>query len=52
MSSSLKYLNGYSPELKQQVQQMLDNNNLKEFIIKKYPTVHQINNDKDLRDAH
>jgi len=49
MSSSLKYLSAYSPEVKQQIQQMLDKNTLAEFLLKKYPKLHTINNDKSLR---
>ncbi|MFT5759107.1 MAG: putative metal-dependent hydrolase [Alteromonadaceae bacterium] len=49
MSSTLKYLTAYSPAIKTQIQQMLDKNELGAFLLKKYPTPHNINNDKSLR---
>jgi len=50
MTSSLKYLSAYSPKIQDQIQAMLDNNTLKDFLIKKYPTAHNIYNDKALRE--
>lgn len=49
MSSSLKYLSNYSPELQSQVQTMIDKNTLANFLLSKYPKAHNINNDKTLR---
>ena len=50
MHTSLKYLNGYSEELKSQIQQLLDKNELKALLIKKYPSPHTVTTDKALRD--
>ena len=47
---SLKYLNGYPEELTSKIQTMLDNNTLKDFLLKKYPDTHKITSDKALRD--
>ena len=49
MSTSLKYLSAYSPTVQNQVQQMLDKNTLKEYLLRKYPSIHDVNNDKSLR---
>ena len=49
MSTSLKYLSAYSPTVQSQVQQMLDKNTLKDYLLNKYPNVHAITNDKSLR---
>jgi predicted metal-dependent hydrolase len=46
----LKYLSGYTPEIQQQVQCMLDENTLEAFLQKKHPDVHQIRSDAALRD--
>jgi len=50
MSESLKYISNYPEKLKNQVQRMLDEGNLAEFLLKKYPKPHAIVNDKDLRE--
>ena len=50
MSTSLKYLNGYSNELTSQIQELLNKNTLKTHLLKKYPKSHNIVNDKALRD--
>ena len=50
MSDNLKYLNNYPQNLKDQVQSMLDDNRLKHYLLSKYPTTHDIANDKELRD--
>ena len=47
---SLKYLNGYSAETLQQVQEIISNNKLGEILLKKYPTPHEIRTDKQLYD--
>ncbi|WP_028471058.1 M48 family metallopeptidase [Neptunomonas japonica] len=48
--STLKYLTAYAPELQQQVQQMIDKRQLADFLLKKYPKVHDVSNDKYLRE--
>ena len=50
MPNSLKYLSAYSPELKKQIQLMIDQNRLATFLLSKYPEPHGICNDKALRD--
>jgi predicted metal-dependent hydrolase len=50
MPHNLKYLNNYPQNLKDQVQTMLNENRLKQFLLSKYPTTHNIANDKELRD--
>ncbi len=50
MSSSLKYISSYAPELKQQVQKMIDQGRLAEFLLAKYPRPHDISNDRGLRE--
>ncbi len=50
MSTSLKYLNGYSNELISQIQALINKNTLKSHLLKKYPKPHNIVNDKALRD--
>jgi len=49
MSTSLKYLSSYSPTVQNQVQQMLDKNTLKAYLLRKYPSIHNVSNDKSLR---
>ena len=46
--TTLRYLNGYPPELVARVQQLLDQGRLAEWITKKYPTKHAIQDDKSL----
>ena len=48
--STLKYLTAYAPALQQQVQQMIDKRQLADFLLKKYPQVHDVSNDKYLRE--
>jgi predicted metal-dependent hydrolase len=43
------YLSGYSPKLQAQISEMLEKGTLKAFLIDKYPKVHDLNNDKSLR---
>lgn len=57
--TDLKYLNGYPPDLLAQVQTLLAENRLGEYLLKKYPEPHEIRTDKalyryvaDLRQAH
>ncbi|MFT7585893.1 MAG: putative metal-dependent hydrolase [Cellvibrionaceae bacterium] len=44
----LKYLSGYAPQLLSQIQTLLDENRLGKFILKKYPTAHDIRSQKAL----
>lgn len=46
----LRYIAGYSADLKAQVQAMIDNNTLDQYLAKKYPKQHNIGNDKALRE--
>lgn len=46
--SVLKYLQGYPPELIQQVNNLITQNTLGEYLKKKYPTSHEINSEKQL----
>lgn len=50
MTGQLKYLAGYAPELQQQIQSMLDENRLQQYLEKKYPQKHSVSSDKALRD--
>lgn len=57
--TDLKYLKGYPPDLLAQVQTLLAENRLGEYLLKKYPEPHEIRTDKalyryvaDLRQAH
>lgn len=50
MTNQLKYLSAYSPTIQKQIQTLLNEQRLAEFLRKKYPTTHQINNDKKLRE--
>jgi len=49
MSTKLKYLSSYPVDLQKQVQQLIDENKLASFLLSKYPTPHNIKNDKELR---
>jgi hypothetical protein len=46
----LKYLSSYSTELQEQIRTMIEQNTLGYFLLKKHPQVHNINNDKLLRE--
>jgi UTP pyrophosphatase len=46
----LKYLSAYSPDLQNQIQTLLDNDTLSNYLVGKYPKPHSINNDKALRE--
>lgn len=50
MPSLLDYIAGYPPELQQNVQVMLDDKSLGDYLHRKYPEPHTIANDADLRD--
>ena len=49
-ATSLKYLSAYSTQVQTQIQTLLEQDKLGEFLFKKYPNQHNINNDKLLRD--
>ncbi len=46
----LKYLGGYNTKLKEQVIALIENKQLGEIMLKKYPTAHEITTDKMLYD--
>lgn len=46
----LTYLSGYSPQLVAQVQQLIDEGRLGEFLLEKYPTCHELRTGKALYD--
>lgn len=48
--NTLKYLTAYSLETQSQIQSLIAQDKLGEFLLKKYPEQHNINNDKMLRD--
>jgi predicted metal-dependent hydrolase len=50
MSKPLKYISAYPAALQQQVQKLIDEQRLGEFLNSKYPVHHRIANDSDLRD--
>lgn len=49
-ANPLRYIAGYAPELKAQVQTMIDNKTLEKYLNNKYPEQHSIGSDKALRD--
>lgn len=50
MLPNLTYLSAYSADLQQQIQSMIDNNSLGDWLRSKYTHTHDIANDGDLRD--
>ena len=50
MSKPLTYLSHYPQHLQDQIQRMQAQNQLGNWLRSRYPNVHSINNDKDLRD--
>ena len=48
--STLKYISTYPQQVKDQVLQLLEQDKLAEYLLKKYPTTHQFVNDKALRE--
>ena len=50
MSEQLRYISNYPQTLKDQVQKMLDEKALADFLLKKYPKPHTVYNDKALRE--
>jgi len=45
----LKYLTAYSAQIQLQVQQMIEQKKLDRYLLKKYPNIHEVSNDKALR---
>ena len=50
MAAVLKYIGAYPAHLQQQVQQLLDENRLADYLAAKYPLAHSVANDSELRD--
>jgi hypothetical protein len=48
--STLKYLSNYSEQVKAQVLKLVEQEKLADYLFKKYPTTHQLVNDKSLRE--
>ena len=48
MSTPFKYLQGYAPQLQQQVAQMIAEDRLGAYLAKRYPHRHQVQSDKAL----
>lgn len=48
--TSLKYLTAYAPEVRSQIQTLIDNHQLKALLLDKYPTTHDIRTSKALYD--
>lgn len=49
MSYSLKYISSYPESIQAKVQLMLKEKTLAQYLLKKYPSLHQYSNDKALR---
>ena len=49
-SNTLNYLSGYSPEVQQQVQSLIDNEKTGPWLLKKYPQAHEIGSERALYD--
>ena len=49
-SAIQKYIGNYPPNVVQQVQSLVDNDKLAEFLLKRHPTTHSVYNDSDLRE--
>lgn len=49
MTQKLKYLSAYSAQIQTQVKQMIEQQTLAQYLLKKYPTTHQVTSDKALR---
>ncbi|MDB9753720.1 DUF45 domain-containing protein [Oceanospirillaceae bacterium] len=48
--STLIYLSNYSEQVKAQVLKLVEQEKLADYLLKKYPTTHQLVNDKSLRE--
>jgi len=44
----LKYINGYNPTIKAQIESLIHQNKLGEYLVNKYPDTHTLNTDKSL----
>jgi predicted metal-dependent hydrolase len=47
--SSLRYISSYPQQVKDQALQLIEQDNLADYLLKKYPTTHSFVNDKSLR---
>jgi predicted metal-dependent hydrolase len=47
--SSLRYISSYPQQVKDQALQLIEQDNLADYLLKKYPTTHPFVNDKSLR---
>lgn len=50
MSKALKYISGYPESLQEQIQTLIKQGKLADFLLKKHPKPHSIYNDKALRE--
>jgi len=50
LTQALKYLSGYSPDLKSKVQLLLDRGQLGDMLLSRYPAAHVVRTDKALYD--
>ncbi len=48
--TSLRYLSPYSDQIQQQVQTLIDESRLTQYLVNKYPDQHKVRSDKALRD--
>ena len=48
--SSLQYLSAYSTSLQKQIAQLIEHGDLTNYLMRKYPNVHNVPNDNALRD--
>ncbi len=48
--STLRYLSSYSQQVKDQALKLIEQNNLSDYLLNKYPTTHQFVSDKSLRE--
>jgi predicted metal-dependent hydrolase len=48
--ANLRYISAYPASLQEQVQQLIDDKALGDFLLKRYPTPHAVANDKALRE--
>ncbi|GDY25360.1 metal-dependent hydrolase [Agarivorans sp. Toyoura001] len=48
--NTLKYLSGYPDTLHSQIQNLIEQQKLGDFLLAKYPTIHNIHNDQALRE--
>ena len=48
LAPQLKYISGYPPNIVAQVERLIESNKLKDYLLSRYPTCHDITNDKAL----